>query len=119
MCSNRFEVHTSKLYNMLKKRATSKIDNLKLFKPLDDDDESFESMQNSLKYILTVAMCLSIMPMEGVRGEASKLRFRWFSVKTFNVFLTIVLTIANTTMITIRVIKTDKGVLSCGKTISL
>lgn len=94
-------------------RRKTKVDNLKLFKPLNKS--YYENMQGSLKYILTVASCLSVMPVDGFREEAGKLRFRWTSGKTFQTIVTILLCAINVVMTTTQSVKSDKGILSYGK----
>lgn len=93
------------------------MNNLNLFKPVDDAVR--ESMQDSLKNILTVAACLSIMPVEGFRGDAEKMRFKWCSLKTFQAAITIALCMGNVVAITTQAARSDKGILSYGKPIKL
>lgn len=94
-------------------RRNTKVDHLKLFKPLNK--LYYENMQGALKYILTVASCLSVMPVDGFREEAGKLRFRWISGKTFQAIVTIVLCAINVVMIATQSVKNDKGILSYGE----
>lgn len=76
--------------------------------------ENFK-LHNLIKYILLVAQCFSLFPVNGIHKDVKDIKFKWISIKAIYSYFTIIVVTFYTIFVTIHTFKNSENFFSFGK----